>query len=49
MQWREAQTHGRDQSVDAVWYVGDTEGAAQVQALSAGNLEATWTSAAAID
>jgi aldehyde dehydrogenase (NAD+) len=35
--------------VDAVWYVGDTDGAAQVEALSAGNLKATWTSAAAID
>ena len=35
--------------VDAVWYVGDTDGAAQVEALSAGNLKATWTSAAAMD
>jgi aldehyde dehydrogenase (NAD+) len=35
--------------VDAVWYVGDTDGAAQVEALSAGNLKATWASAAAVD
>src|SRR5271156_4294704 len=35
--------------VDAVWYVGDMEGAAQVEALSAGNLKATWASAATID
>ena len=33
--------------VDALWYVGDTAGAAQVAALSAGNLKATWTSATA--
>jgi aldehyde dehydrogenase (NAD+) len=35
--------------VDAVWYAGDTDGAAQVETLSAGNLKATWTSGAAID
>jgi len=35
--------------VDAVWYVGDAEGAAKVEALSAGNLKATWTSSSAID
>ena len=35
--------------VDAVWYVGDADGAAQVEALSAGNLKATWTSAATTD
>ena len=35
--------------VDAVWYVGDADGAAQVEALSAGNLKATWTSAATAD
>jgi aldehyde dehydrogenase (NAD+) len=34
--------------VDAVWYVGDTDGVAQVEALSAGNLKATWTSAGTI-
>ena len=44
-----AKTLAEHDGVDAVWYVGDTEGAAQVEALSAGNLKATWTSAAAID
>ena len=29
--------------VDALWYVGDAAGAAKVEALSAGNLKATWT------
>ena len=44
-----AKTLAEHDGVDAVWYVGDTEGAAQVEALSAGNLKATWASAAAID
>ncbi len=44
-----AKTLAEHDGVDAVWYVGDTEGAAQVEALSAGNLKATWTSAAATD
>jgi aldehyde dehydrogenase (NAD+) len=44
-----AKTLAEHDGVDAVWYVGDTEGAAQVEALSAGNLKATWTSAATID
>jgi len=44
-----AKTLAEHDGVDAVWYVGDIEGAAQVEALSAGNLKATWTSAAAID
>ena len=44
-----ARTLAEHDGVDAVWYVGDTDGAAQVEALSAGNLKATWTSAAAID
>ena len=35
--------------VDAVWYVGDAAGAAQVEALSAGNLKATWSSARTMD
>src|SRR5208282_3125685 len=35
--------------VDALWYVGDAAGAAQVEALSAGNLKATWVSASAVD
>jgi aldehyde dehydrogenase (NAD+) len=32
-----------------MWYVGDVAGAAAVEALSAGNLKATWVSAASID
>jgi aldehyde dehydrogenase (NAD+) len=44
-----AKTLAEHDGVDAVWYVGDTDGASQVEALSAGNLKATWTSAAAID
>jgi aldehyde dehydrogenase (NAD+) len=44
-----SKTVAEHDAVDAVWYVGDTEGAAQVEALSAGNLKATWTSAAATD
>ncbi|HTZ66038.1 MAG TPA: aldehyde dehydrogenase family protein [Roseiarcus sp.] len=44
-----AKTLAEHDGVDAVWYVGDAEGASQVEALSAGNLKATWTSAAAID
>jgi aldehyde dehydrogenase (NAD+) len=35
--------------VDALWYVGDTDGAAEAEALSSGDLKPTWTSAAAID
>ncbi len=44
-----AKTLAEHDGVDAVWYVGDTDGAAQVEALSAGNLKATWTSGAAVD
>jgi aldehyde dehydrogenase (NAD+) len=44
-----AKTLAEHDGVDAVWYVGDTDGARQVEALSAGNLKATWTSAGAID
>ena len=44
-----AKTLAEHDGVDALWYVGDAEGAARVEALSAGNLKATWTSAAAID
>ena len=44
-----AKTLAEHDGVDAVWYVGDTEGAAQVEALSAGNLKATWTRGAAVD
>ena len=44
-----ARTLAEHDGVDAVWYFGDAEGAAEVEALSAGNLKATWTKAAAID
>jgi aldehyde dehydrogenase (NAD+) len=44
-----AKTLAEHDGVDAVWYVGDTDGAAQVEALSAGNLKATWASATATD
>jgi aldehyde dehydrogenase (NAD+) len=44
-----AKTLAEHDGVDAVWYVGDAEGAAQVEALSAGNLKATWTCGAAVD
>jgi aldehyde dehydrogenase (NAD+) len=44
-----AKTLAEHDGVDALWYVGNAGGAAQVEALSAGNLKATWTSAAAID
>ena len=35
--------------VDALWYVGDAVGAAKVEALSAGNLKATWAVSAGVD
>jgi aldehyde dehydrogenase (NAD+) len=35
--------------VDALWYVGDAAGAAKVEALSIGNLKATWAVSSAID
>jgi len=44
-----AKTLAEHDGVDAVWYAGDTDGAARVEALSAGNLKATWASAATID
>jgi aldehyde dehydrogenase (NAD+) len=44
-----AKTLAEHDGVDALWFVGDADGAAQVEALSAGNLKATWTSAAAVD
>ncbi|HLX99726.1 MAG TPA: aldehyde dehydrogenase family protein, partial [Roseiarcus sp.] len=44
-----AKTLAEHDGVDALWYVGGKDGAAQVEALSAGNLKATWTKAAAID
>jgi aldehyde dehydrogenase (NAD+) len=44
-----AKTLAEHDGVDAVWYVGDPQGASQVEALSAGNLKATWASGAATD
>ncbi len=44
-----AKTLAGHDGVDAVWYAGDAEGAAEVEALSAGNLKATWTPSTAID
>ncbi|HEX9170428.1 MAG TPA: aldehyde dehydrogenase family protein, partial [Roseiarcus sp.] len=44
-----AKTLAEHDGVDALWYVGDVDGAAQVEALSAGNLKATWVSASSID
>ena len=40
-----AKTLAEHDGVDALWYVGDAAGAAQAEALSAGNLKATWASA----
>jgi aldehyde dehydrogenase (NAD+) len=44
-----AKTLAEHDGVDALWYAGDADGGAQVEALSAGNLKATWVSASAID
>ncbi len=44
-----AKTLAEHDGVDALWYVGDAAGAAEVEALSAGNLKATWVSASTID
>jgi aldehyde dehydrogenase (NAD+) len=44
-----AKTLAEHDGVDALWYVGDAAGAAEAEALSAGNLKATWVSATAID
>ena len=44
-----ATTLAEHDGVDALWYVGDPAGAAKVEALSAGNLKATWTTSTAID
>jgi aldehyde dehydrogenase (NAD+) len=44
-----AKTLAEHDGVDALWYAGDAEGGAQVEALSAGNLKATWVSASAVD
>ncbi len=44
-----AATLAEHDGVDALWYVGDPSGAAKVEALSAGNLKATWAASAALD
>ncbi len=44
-----AKTLAEHHGVDALWYVGDKSGTTQVEALSAGNLKATWVSASGID
>ncbi len=44
-----AKTLAEHDGVDALWYVGDAAGATTVEALSAGNLKATWVSASTID
>jgi aldehyde dehydrogenase (NAD+) len=44
-----AKTLAEHDGVDAVWYFGGADGAALVEALSAGNLKATWASGVAID
>jgi aldehyde dehydrogenase (NAD+) len=44
-----ARTLAEHDGVDAVWHVGDQAGGAAVEALSAGNLKATWVSSSAID
>ncbi len=44
-----AATLAEHDGVDALWYVGDPSGAAKVEALSAGNLKATWAASSAVD
>ena len=44
-----AKTLAEHDGVDALWYVGSSDGAKAVEAASAANLKATWTSAAPID
>ena len=44
-----AKTLAEHDGVAALWYVGEREGAKQVEALSAGNLKSTWVSASAVD
>ena len=44
-----AATLAEHDGVDALWYVGDPSGAAKVEALSAGNLKATWVASSAVD
>ncbi len=44
-----AATLAEHDGVDALWYIGDAVGAAKVEALSAGNLKATWTASSEVD
>ncbi len=44
-----AATLAEHDNVDALWYVGDAAGAAKAEALSAGNLKATWVASSALD
>ena len=44
-----AATLAEHDGVDALWYVGDAAGAAKVEALSTGNLKATWVASSAVD
>ena len=44
-----AKTLAEHDDVDALWYFGDPGGAAKVEALSIGNLKATWAVSSAID
>ena len=44
-----AKTLAEHDGVDALWYVGDAAGAAQAEALSAGNLKATWAPGSTVD
>ncbi len=44
-----AKTLAEHDGVDALWYVGSSDGAKAVEVASAANLKATWTSAAPID
>jgi aldehyde dehydrogenase (NAD+) len=44
-----AATLAEHDGVDALWYVGDPSGATKVEALSAGNLKATWAASSALD
>jgi aldehyde dehydrogenase (NAD+) len=44
-----AATLAEHDAVDALWYVGDAAGAAKVEALSTGNLKATWVASSALD
>ena len=44
-----AVTLAEHDGVDALWYVGEAAGAAKVEALSAGNLKATWVASSEAD